>query len=193
MFSLAAGTYANPQLLLVTSPTLNAAVYVTQDGTTPTSSSTPAHAGGIEIEASQTVKAIAISGGVSSAVAMVTCTYAPASQTADSAAITHPYGVSVDVSGNVHLADYSDYRVRKVSAATRNIFYDSGKGISGTSGDGGAATSVEVSQLRDVAVDANGNLYLCDFNWVRKVTVAEIITTFAGDSVAGYGSGPTSG
>ena len=63
-----------------------------------------------------------------------------------------------------------------------------GTGIAGTSGDGGAAASAQLSCLGGVAVDISGNLYIAGndiYNKVRKVNIAGIITTFAGTGIAG--------
>ena len=63
-----------------------------------------------------------------------------------------------------------------------------GNGISGYSGDGGSATTAELSQPWSVAVDASGNVYIPDDNnnVIRKVSTNGIITTVAGNGSGGY-------
>ena len=64
-----------------------------------------------------------------------------------------------------------------------------GNGSYGYSGDTGSATSAQLDQPSDVAVDASGNVYIADTNnhRVRKVTASTgIITTYAGTGVGGY-------
>ncbi|MEK7477112.1 MAG: hypothetical protein AAB152_15915, partial [Candidatus Coatesbacteria bacterium] len=64
-----------------------------------------------------------------------------------------------------------------------------GTGVAGYTGDGGLATSAQLQNPSDVAVDGSGNLYIADWynHCVRKVTLATgIITTVAGTGVAGY-------
>ena len=63
-----------------------------------------------------------------------------------------------------------------------------GNGTSGYSGDGGKATSAEISSAIDLAVDSLGNVYFADAsnNRIRKITPNGIISTFAGTGVAGY-------
>ncbi|MGD0446232.1 MAG: chitobiase/beta-hexosaminidase C-terminal domain-containing protein [Edaphobacter sp.] len=63
-----------------------------------------------------------------------------------------------------------------------------GDGTLGFSGDGGAATSAELSNPGGFVLDSSGNLYIADSlnNVVRKVTAAGIISTVAGDGTKGY-------
>jgi trimeric autotransporter adhesin len=55
-------------------------------------------------------------------------------------------------------------------------------------GDGGAATNALLKSPTGVAVDAAGNIYVCerDAHCVRKVGTDGIITTVAGTGIAGY-------
>ena len=57
----------------------------------------------------------------------------------------------------------------------------------GSSGDGGAATSARLNDPSGVALDISGNLYIAEMgnNKIRMVTSARIITTFAGTGVGG--------
>ncbi len=65
----AAGAYTGAQMVTITDSAAGAAIYYTQDGSTPTSAST-LYAGPFSIAASQTIKAIAaVSGSLNSAVA----------------------------------------------------------------------------------------------------------------------------
>lgn len=108
---------------------------------------------------------------------------------ATSAQLSAPDGVAVDNSGNVYISDFLNNRVRMVSPAGI-ITTVAGNGLSGFSGDGGAATSAQLSQPAGLAVDAAGNLYIADSNnsAVRKVTPAGIISTVAGTGGSqGYG------
>ncbi|MHB1953016.1 MAG: NHL domain-containing protein [Sulfobacillus sp.] len=64
-----------------------------------------------------------------------------------------------------------------------------GNGASGYSGDGGAATSAELSYPLGVVLDSAGNLYIADTfnNRIRKVTASTgDISTVAGNGTAGY-------
>jgi hypothetical protein len=89
--------------------------------------------------------------------------------------------VAVDAAGNFFIADYSNNRIRKVTpAGTMSTI--AGTGTRGFSGDGGPATSAQLSSPPGVAVDAAGNLFILDpaNNRIRKVTPAGIISTIHG-------------
>jgi len=105
------------------------------------------------------------------------------------AQINTPRGVAVDASGNIYIADTNNYCVRKVIAATGIITTIAGTGSYGYSGDGGPATSAQLRFPYDVAVDADGNVYIADQNdhRIRKVIAATgVITTIAGTGSIGY-------
>ncbi len=89
---------------------------------------------------------------------------------ATSASLNNPFGVSVDGSGNIYIADLSNHVIRKVDTSG-NINTVAGDGIAGFSGDGSAATSASLNGPRDVFVDVSGNIYIADNsnNRIRKV------------------------
>lgn len=70
--------------------------------------------------------------------------------------------------------------VNPIKAQT--IFTFAGTGISGSTGDGGAATAAKLDAPMGTAVDASGNVYIADFTnqTVRKVNPSGIISIFAG-------------
>ena len=105
---------------------------------------------------------------------------------ATSARIAVPFGAAVDGAGNIYFSDSNV--VRKVTAATGFIMVVAGNGTTGNSGDGGPATSAQLSNPTSVAVDGSGNLYIADSftNVVRKVTAATgLIATVAGNGTLG--------
>ena len=109
---------------------------------------------------------------------------------ATSAQLNYPYGVSVDISGNVYIADTSNHKIRMVTS-TGIITTLAGTGTEGSSGDGGAATSAQLNYPYGVSVDISGNVYITDSynNKIRLVNNAGIITTFAGTGSWGSSGG----
>jgi uncharacterized protein (TIGR03437 family) len=94
------------------------------------------------------------------------------------------FGVAVDASGNLYIADTGNYRVRKVSNGI--ITTVAGNGTYGFSGDTGPATSAMLSNPTSVALDGANNLYIADGNRIREVS-GGIITTVAGNGFIGPG------
>jgi hypothetical protein len=107
--------------------------------------------------------------------------------TATSAQLNGPFGIAVDNSGNVYIADRNNNRLRKIDAAG-TITTIAGTGTAGYNGDGGLATAAQLNALCGIAVDAAGNIYIADKgnSRIRKINSAGIITTIAGNSSAGY-------
>jgi len=105
---------------------------------------------------------------------------------ATSAQLNGPYGVAVDGTGNVYIADTNNNRIRAVS--TGFIVPVAGNGTVGNGGDGGAATSAQLYHPMGVAVDNLGNIYIADTDnqKVRKVNAGGTISTVAGTGSVGY-------
>jgi NHL repeat-containing protein len=71
---------------------------------------------------------------------------------ATSAELNNPNGVVLDSSGNIYIADFTNNRVRKVTASTGIISTVAGNGTTGYTGDGGAAASAEINGAAGVAL-----------------------------------------
>jgi len=99
---------------------------------------------------------------------------------ATSAALLYPTGVAVDAAGNLYIADFYNNRVREVSGGIITTVAGYG-GDCCILGDGRLATSAQLHNPSDVAVDSTGNLYIADGGdaRVRKVSNG-LITTMAG-------------
>ncbi len=106
---------------------------------------------------------------------------------ATNAALYHPMGVSLDLVGNLLIADTSNNRIREVGAAGV-ITTLAGNGTAGVVGDAGTATNAELRGPRAVAADPYSNLFIADTgnNKIRKVDADGIITTVAGTGIPGF-------
>ena len=106
------------------------------------------------------------------------------------AAMSGPYGIAIDPTGNVYVSSGRlthvpsptplDQRVRMISPSGA-ITTVAGNGLMGYSGDGGPAANAELSNPVALATDSAGNLYIADAgnNCIRKVS-GGIIATVAG-------------
>jgi RHS repeat-associated protein len=105
-----------------------------------------------------------------------------------------PDRVVVDGEGNLFIAG-ADNRIRRVDrdgTITTVAGIGNPGGMHACSGDGGPATSAQLSLTSGLALDAQGNLYFSEGSAsgcfkVRRVGTDGIITTVAGTGVMGYG------
>lgn len=99
------------------------------------------------------------------------------------ATLNSPYGIAIDSSKNIFIADMYNNRVRVLSAAG-TITTFAGTGVTGSSGDGGPAVSATLSFPTATATDQNGNVFIADTAGlvVRKVDASGIITTLVSEN-----------
>ena len=100
---------------------------------------------------------------------------------------TNLYGVALDSSGNLYIADFGNQRIRRIGA-DGTITTVAGNGQTGSNGDGGPAISAQMLSPRNLAIDPAGNIYVSEFvgHSVRRIAADGTITTFAGTGVAGF-------
>lgn len=207
-FTAPAGAYAGPQTVNITSSTPGAAIYITLDGTVPTTHSSIFHAP-LVVNGSIKISAISLAPGYLPS-APVTAAYtiaAPPPAVIRAFAGTGQYGsvksggaassegfgpltgLAVDSAGNVYIPDQYHFVVWEVSPSTGIAKVVAGRlNFSGESGNGGPATSASLDFPSHVAIDAAGNLYIADSgsSLVRKVSaVTHIITAYAGGGAPG--------
>ena len=126
---------------------------------------------------------------------------------ATSATIPDFGGIALDSAGNIYIADHNNSTIRvvyvsgtvpNVTSPTVGYIYTIGGG-GGSLGDNGVATSGQLSDPYDVAVDSAGNIYITDegHNRIRMIassgtnpyvssTTAGYIYTVAGTGSQGY-------
>ena len=103
------------------------------------------------------------------------------------AELNFPTRMALDASGNLYVTEVDSHRIRKISPEGI-ISTVAGDGTPGFFGDGRLATSASLFFPRDVAVDGTGNIYIADRanNRIRRVSVAGLITTVAGNGDQGF-------
>ncbi len=135
------------------------------------------------------IRVVNSSGVISTIVGKGTQGYSGDGSAATISELYLPYGVSLDSSGNLYIADYLNYNLRKVDSKgiISTVAGINNNGFCG--GDGGAAISACLGGPQGVSIDAEGNIYIADFltNAIRKVNTSGIISTVAGNGTNGYG------
>ncbi len=104
---------------------------------------------------------------------------------ATAAQLNSPYGVVVDDTGNIYIADCYNYRIRKVDTSGI-ISTIVGTGISGYNGDGGMANAAQIHHPLSLDIDGLGNLVFTDSGRIRKIDLSGTISTIAGNGIPGY-------
>lgn len=117
------------------------------------------------------------------------CSYTGDGGKGTSATLYYPQGVGVDTSGNLYIGDGSNCVVRKLILSTDIISTVAGNHTCGYTGDGGMATSAELSTTSGVVADSSGNLFIADSGncVIREVTKSTgKISTIAGNHTCAY-------
>jgi hypothetical protein len=103
------------------------------------------------------------------------------------------HGVGVNpTTGDVYMTAFSAFKVHKLTCSTGIMSTIGGPGsttvgAAGNTGDGGLGTSATFSSLRDITVDAGGNVYIADASVtspitsvIRKIDQNGYVSTIAG-------------
>lgn len=95
--------------------------------------------------------------------------------------------IAVDKHGNLFLADCNEHKIRKITTDGIIRTY-AGTGTGGYNGDGMPAITAQLNRPIGVTVDDTGNVYVADQqNYrIRKIDTFGIISTIAGNGIAGY-------
>ncbi len=100
-----------------------------------------------------------------------------------------PFGVAIDASGNIIVADRSNHRIRSISpeGMVRTV---AGSGDIGS--DNGASATAKFNLPSGIAIDASGNIIVVDNgnNLIRSISSDGTVTTIAGGG-SGFIDGPS--
>ncbi len=96
-----------------------------------------------------------------------------------SACFFAPWGLAIDGSGSVYVAEFGGARIRKISTSGQVTT------VAGAAGSGyadGSAAVARFSNPQGVAVDSSGNLFVADTgnHAIRRIAPDGTVTTFAG-------------
>ena len=132
------------------------------------------------------IRQVSLGGTITTVAGTGTASFAGDGGPAVAAALNFPTTVAVGAASSLYIADFSNGRVRRVSAGTISTL--AGNGLFKYGGDGAAATSAFLDQPLGVAADSDGNFYIADTenHRIRKVTPDGAITTVAGTGVQGF-------
>jgi sugar lactone lactonase YvrE len=111
---------------------------------------------------------------------------APTPGPATGSDLGHPFGVAIDSTGSIYIADTPNDMVEKVtSSGTLSIF--AGFGAQSGVPTPGPAISSDLDHPAGVAVDSSGNLYIADTynDVVEKITPSGTLSVIAGDGRPG--------
>ncbi len=99
-----------------------------------------------------------------------------------------PFGIAIDIAGNLFVADQYNHKIRKITP-TGMVTTFAGSGAQGSIN--GVGTAASFSYPSGIAVDAIGNVYVADAfnNKIRKITAAGVVTTLAGSGSAAFANG----
>ena len=99
------------------------------------------------------------------------------------ASFSAPHEIRFDDRGNLFVVERDAHVVRRIDANTNLVSTVAGTGEAGFSGDGGAAIAAQLRQPHSIALDATGNLLICDIgnHRVRSVDLnSGVISTLSG-------------
>jgi sugar lactone lactonase YvrE len=101
---------------------------------------------------------------------------------AASARFNQPFGLAHDGAGNIYMADTGNHTIRRIAADGSFSTIAGSAGSSGNSDGSGAAA--RFSSPRGIFMAPDGDLYVADTgnDRIRRVTVAGVVTTYAGSS-----------
>ncbi|HYM61190.1 MAG TPA: hypothetical protein VEZ11_09885 [Thermoanaerobaculia bacterium] len=103
--------------------------------------------------------------------------------TGRNARFASPFDVAADAAGNLYVADSNNHAVRKITPDAQVTTF-AGKAAARGQVDG-ALSDARFSQIRDMTIDAAGNIFLIDNHVIRKISAAGTVTTVTGTEPTG--------
>jgi uncharacterized protein (TIGR03437 family) len=148
------------------------------------------HAGNIYVADADDnrVRKITPDGFIHTAAGTGTAGFAGDGGPAVAALLDHPYGIAVDLAGNLYIADLGNGRIRKVAAdGTIQTVAGGGSTVPDTIGNGVPALSTKLVQPRNLAIDNDGTVYVSDFgaHRVYRISAGGMLSGLAGTGKAG--------
>ena len=103
-----------------------------------------------------------------------------------SAEFRWPNALAIDTNGALLVCDAGNERVRKISAGLIQTI--AGNGVQGFAGDGGSAAAAELNTPMGLAVGTDGRIFVADSRneRIRVIATNGVISSFAGNGIAGY-------
>ena len=98
-----------------------------------------------------------------------TGTWGTTNGTGTSARFNYPYHVVIDSDENLYVSDFNNHKIRKITSSGVVTTY-AGSGSAGSAN--GTGTAATFDNPRGLAIDANDNIYVADFDnhIIRKIT-----------------------
>ena len=126
-----------------------------------------------------TIRKIAPSGAVTT-LAGLAGSSGSTNGTGSAARFFNPFGVAVDNTGNVYVADTYNHLIRKITPAGVVTNFAGLAAVPGT--NNGTGTAAQFNKPFALAVGTNGNVYVADTynHTVRMITPDGVVTTLAG-------------
>ena len=137
--------------------------------------------------ANHRIRRVTASGAIETFAGTGTAGYAGDGGPAKQAQLNRPTGVAVDATGNVYISDTDNNRIRKVSS-DGTVYTIAGNGNASFYGDGLVGGQASLHAPGGLAMAPDGTLYVADTlnQRVRKLTASGVISTVAGNGLAGF-------
>jgi gliding motility-associated-like protein len=98
------------------------------------------------------------------------------------ASFSLPYGITIDVTGDLYVTDIQNYRIRKI---TPQGLVSTFAGNGNDQNKDGTSLTSSFSDAYGIIADAANNIYVYSGSQLRKITPAGVVTTIAGGIAAG--------